>query len=118
MKLSEYLASLGKTPDEVANSLRQQGVKGLVQSSYYCPILNGIYKACPNYWSGLRISNGVKIDGHWSYYASLNDSQICDPVLPQPVMDFIGRFDSGEYPDLVAKSVKTVANRVWDQGEL
>lgn len=101
MKLNEYLTSLGSSADEVAESLRQQGVKGRRGSSRRCPILNGIYKACPDYWSGLIIVNGrKKDDGNWSYYAALRDSQIMDPTLPQAVMNFIGNFDEGKYPDL------------------
>lgn len=113
MKVSDYLKSLGNTADEVAASLERQGIKGVIGSSCHCPILNAIYKACPDYWSGLRIVNGSKRgDGHWSYYATLDDPQIMDPQLPQPVMDFAGEFDQGKYPNLVAKKVTTV--RVWE----
>lgn len=104
MKIGEYLKSLGHTSEEVANSLRAQGIKGVKESHGHCPILNGIYKACPDYWSGLRIVNGVKLGAEWSYYATLSDSQIMDPALPQAVMNFIGEFDEGKYPDLEAKA--------------
>lgn len=115
MTITEYLKSLGKTPDEVAMSLRAQGVKGEKLSTKMCPVVNGIYKACPDYWSGLRIVNGKKgDDGHWYYAARLHDAQIIDPTLPQAVMDFIGEFDCGKYPDLEAKSVKEVHVRVWE----
>lgn len=101
MSVNQYLTSLGASADEVAESLRQQGVKGRRCSKCSCPILNGIYKACPNYWTGLRITgSGKKKDGSCSYYASLNDCQIMDPTLPQAVMDFIGNFDEGKYSDL------------------
>lgn len=114
MKITDYLASLGDTPEEVAESLRKQGVKGKKKSKCHCPILNGIYQACPDYWPGLRIVNGSKLsNGSWSYYATLDDSQIMNPRLPQSVMDFIGAFDAGEYPDLEAQEVKVVTTRVW-----
>ncbi len=101
MEINEYLSSLGNSADEVAEALRKQGVKGKRGSKCSCPILKGIYKACPNYWTGLEIRSGqVRDDGSWYYHASLNDSQIVDPTLPQPVMNFIGGFDSGKYPDL------------------
>jgi hypothetical protein len=104
MKVSDYLASLGASADEVAESLRKQGVNGRRCSKASCPILNGIYKACPNYWTGLRITGGRKReDGNWNYHASLDDSQIMDPTLPQAVMNFIGNFDCGEYPDLESR---------------
>jgi len=114
MLLSEYLTSLGQTPDQVANCLRAQRVKGIIKSSCHCPILNGIYQACPDYWPGLRITNGYQSkDGHWHYYASLSDLQITDPALPQAVQDFIGKFDRGEYPDLVATKVEVQTVKVW-----
>lgn len=115
MLVSEYLKSLGETPDAVAASLRAQGIKGKKGSRCLCPILNGIYKACPDYWSGLQIVNGSKDkDGNWHYCATLNDAQIMDPHLPQPVMNFIGNFDEGKYPDLEATKVKEVTTRVWE----
>jgi hypothetical protein len=116
MRIGDYLKSLGNTADEVAESLREQGIKGVKLSKCHCPILNAIYKACPDYWSGLRIVNGNKCGDHWHYSASLDDCQIMDPSLPQPVMDFIGEFDSGKYPDLEVKKVRvhTVTTRSWD----
>lgn len=114
MHIREYLTSLGNTPEEVAESLRKQGVKGKKKSRCLCPILNGIYQSCPDYWPGLRIVNGYKRpNGSWSYHATLNDAQIMNPTLPQPVMDFIGAFDTGAYPDLEATEVKVVTTRVW-----
>jgi len=114
MTISEYLKSLGETSEEVAESLRKQGVKGKVASHCHCPILNGIYQACPDYWTGLTIAGGSKTQkGDWYYHASLHDYQIMDPQLPQPVMNFIGDFDTGKYPFLEAKVVKEVTKRVW-----
>lgn len=101
MNLNEYLTSLGSSADEVAESLRQQHVRGRRGSTHQCPIIRGIYKACPDYWSGLRIVSGYKKqNGDWGYTATLRDSQIMDPTLPQAVMNFIGNFDEGKYPDL------------------
>ena len=112
MNINEYLKSLGESADEVAESLRKQGVKGKLRSRCHCPILNGIYQACPSYWPGLQIVDSrAREDGQWSAYATLNDSQIMNPTLPQPVMNFVGLFDMGHYADLVAQEVKEV--RVW-----
>ncbi len=113
MKISEYLASLGNTTDEVADSLRHHGVKGEIGSTCHCPILNAITKACPDYWSGLKIYGCVSETGDHHYEATLNDPQIMDPSLPKPVQWFIGEFDLGNYPDLVATAVEEVTTRVW-----
>ena len=114
MKISDYLASLGDTPDAVAENLRKQNVKGVIGSKCSCPILNAVYQSCPDYWPGLQIVNGKKIGDRWHYCATLDDWQIVDPSLPQPVMDFIGRFDQGEYPDLVAKVVRRFVRTIWE----
>lgn len=114
MKITEYFKSLGHTPDEVANSLRAQGIKGKIQSPCFCPILNGLYKSCPNYWSGLKIYGSSTVKGKHTYKATLDDCQITDPILPDPVIQFLGEFDQGKYPDLVSKNVKEVTVRVWE----
>lgn len=116
MKISDYLKSLGNTSDEVAMSLRAQGIKGKRTSKCHCPVLNGIYRACPDYWSGLEIFGGApdsKIGSKHHYYATLQDSQIMDPQLPQAVQNFIGDFDLGKYPDMEVSAVKEVTIRTW-----
>jgi hypothetical protein len=113
MNVSEYLMSLGATADAVADSLRAQGIKGIKVSTCAYPIVNAIYKACPDYWAGLRIYGSGSGD-HRGYGATLDDDQICDPQLPRPVQDFIARFDRGDYPDLIATKVRQVTTRVWE----
>lgn len=102
MSVSDYLKSLGSTSKEVAANLRLYGIKGIIESNYNCPILNAIYKACPDYWPGLKIIVGYYDENRKEvkYYATLNDDQICDPTLPEPVQKFIADFDRGAYPDL------------------
>lgn len=102
MKISKYLESLGNTPDEVAESLRKQGVKGIKETSDACPIINGIYKNCPNAFPGLRIiaqlvKSGDLTNDKFHYKATFDDIQIIDPELPQAVIGFLQRFDFGEY---------------------
>lgn len=115
MKLSEYLDSLGHTSEEVAGSLRQAGIKGIRVSPCHCPVLNAIYHALPDYWPGLKIYGAPAEAGKAaSYHATLSDSQICDPALPRAVIDFIGDFDTGKYPDLEAARVRQVTTREWE----
>lgn len=117
MTLKEYLASLGDTADEVAESLRKQGVKGLKRKSTQCPVVNGIYTGpCQDkVWPGLRIGAGFRReDGSWHYVATYNDDQIMDTELPQPVMNFIGEFDAGKYPDLEATKVTEKLVLSWE----
>jgi hypothetical protein len=115
MTITQYLTSLGSTSQEVAQSLRQQGIKGLKRSPCHCPILNAIYGALPHYWAGLHIVGGGQLDGQKvPYRASLNDAQIMDPQLTAAVQDFLYDFDNGLYPDLVAQKVVERTVRTWE----
>jgi hypothetical protein len=100
MMINEYVASLGNTAEEVAESLRKQGAKGVPNCKDASPVLAGIYLNC-NTWSGLRliVSKG---SGRFTY----GDVQITDPANPpQPVVDFLVRFNEGEFQDLVDPSL-------------
>lgn len=111
--ISEYLESLGATPGEIAKSLASQGIKGLRNSKRKNVICNAINTKCSG-WGNIKIYGGSNRDGTYSYSATWNDAQICDPRLPKPVQEFLGRFDSGEYPELVATAVKTGTFIQWD----
>jgi hypothetical protein len=108
MEIDTYLASLGKTSAEVAESLRKQGVKG-VRSTRYNPIVNGIYDAIPDFPRGLQTPFGHGhhgFEGHWTIDAIVRvDPRYFNPkatALPQPVQDFIGQFMKGQWWDLVS----------------
>lgn len=105
MNLNEYLLSLGSSSEEVALSLIKQNVKGICHSLNKCPVINGIYKAIPTYNKGLQVVDGHKIISTWYYTASFGDNQIESPIFPQAVMDFMGDFDMGKYPDLEIKAI-------------
>lgn len=111
LNIDEYFKSLGDTSEKVADSLKNQGIKGVKLSTCHCPIVNAVYKAIPDYWPGLKIHSETT---HGTQYrAKLNDAQIFDPKLPGPVQDFIADFDYGKYPDLEVKEVKEVTVRIY-----
>lgn len=114
--ITDYLASLGTTPDEIADSLRAQDIKGKQKSQKQGIICNAINTQC-NAWPGLKVYGDCSkqdTEGHWYYRATYNDCQIMDPRLPKPIQDFLGLFDQGKYPHLVAKSVKTGTYISWE----
>lgn len=103
MKISEFFDELSKlTPDQIAEKFKLDGIKGFTSKSG-CPLVRAVYHYCPDYWSGLQVSVGRRvpnIDNWMHYYASLNDPQIMDPVLPVSAQQFAHNFDQGRYPDL------------------
>ncbi len=114
--ITEYLASLGSTPDKIAASLRAQGLKGKPGSKTQCVMANAINTQCRG-WGGIHIyGDYCKRDkeGRCHYSATYRDLQITDPRLPQPVQDFMGLFDGGKYPELVATVVRTGTYIRWE----
>lgn len=94
-KIDAFFASLGNTSDEVAASLLKLGALGKRRSECNCPVAQA-FKLSGLGWPGLRIAGGPE-----HYWATYRDCQIMDPVLPKPVIEFVRRFDAGEYQELV-----------------
>jgi hypothetical protein len=78
----KLLESLGSTADEVAQSLRDKGIKGPRCYMGYCPLAK-------------LIGGQVCIQGA---YIPCNNEEGFE--LPQACKDFIRKFDCGEYLDL------------------
>lgn len=87
--IETYLVSLGKTSEEVAESLRQQGIQGIKKSARCCAIVNGAYQAVPGATFLCTEKFNIYYNGHKQY-----------ANLPHPVLNFIQDFDDGKYPDL------------------
>ena len=109
-KILIYLETLGDTPDEIAESLRAAGIKGVPGDGYCCPIVVGIYENM-NTWPGLlfNVVNGKPKEGEEPNFRgglTFNDSQIMDPPSTPAAVEFATRFDWGEYPDLVDHELK------------
>jgi hypothetical protein len=90
-KLSQALASLGETPDQVAETLKQAGVRGRRRDYQCCPVASYLSKvACKNITVGLHKAG---------YDPMAADGQV---DVPSPVQTFILRFDLQEaYPSLL-----------------
>lgn len=87
----ELLAQLGDTPDQIAANLTKLGIKGARQRSCACPIFNYLAKA------------GVPLIGVDSEMVAYPDSVSRDMLwLPEPVGQFVYRFDQGDYRALEA----------------
>jgi len=92
--LSDFMAELGSTADEVADSLRKLKVKG--KRAGGCTLRHPLAVAInthANSWGGLKVSP--------SGYMTYDDCQIMDPKPTKAVCDFSQAFHEGAYPDLV-----------------
>lgn len=94
LDLLEALHELGGDSDEVAESLRKQGIKGLRGEHCHCPVAN--------YLKSRGFGGEV-----WGYPGPSVFRYVSTDVAvvgtPEPVFNFIRRFDDEEFPDLVAE---------------
>lgn len=87
--IKQKLAELPNTPDEIAKFLMTLGIRGRIGSCYRCPTAN--------YLGGGVV---VKLD---KIIFDIDTDQYL--AVPEPVSEFIGKFDQGDYPELVEEPV-------------
>jgi hypothetical protein len=85
---AEALAALGDTPDAVAETLRAGGWRGQRASCESCPLARYLAGSFGGEW--MSASTETLAPFGWVRH-------------PQPVAEFVVRFDRGHYPDLVAE---------------
>lgn len=88
------LASLGDTPEDVAEALTAKGIKGVPTVAGKCPVARY-----------LEDLNGepftVFFNANWELEKHTREDNRVE--VPAAVFNFIGEFDSGIYPDLVLR---------------
>lgn len=90
----QLLTDLGSDTDQIARSLREQGIKGNMGRCYSCPIAQFLIKNGAQYGacmvSGMiRFASGGP-DGEWNEAFK----------TPSAIASFIDSFDAGAYPEL------------------
>lgn len=86
------LEGLGETADEVANSLRAAKVRGHRGTCGSCPIARHLHQ------------QGVDSPSVLTLHVWVNrNSRSMRITLPQPVCDFVRRFDAGDFEDLALR---------------
>src|SRR4051812_14689649 len=93
---SDALRALGSSPEEVAQSLRQEGVRGVRNA---VRTLNPIvrYLATKN----LRPAADFDMTGGPTLrFFSTRTGKLRELSLPEPVIDFLEAFNRGDHPDL------------------
>jgi hypothetical protein len=89
-KLEQLVNELGQlTPDQIADKLRAQGIKGYIDSSFACPFAMFLQK---------ELDLRAEVEPGYSVTLGF-------PILiithPTSLEKFINKFDLNEYPDLV-----------------
>lgn len=97
LTLQEALSALPDTADGIAEFLRERQIRGVAGSACQCP-LAAYLLAC-----GLRdpivSRTGIRVRGTYGWEKR-------DPRVA--VMEFMARFDGGEWPELALKPGETV----------
>lgn len=89
-KVQKALEELGDTPEQVAASLRELGIKGVPLHAVYCPIAKFVAKTI--YRSSTAQYSHSTWCSIWGWYAVPN---------PWAVSKFIEKFDTYQYPELI-----------------
>ena len=88
------LDELGRTPDEVADSLRARGIKGVRNT---VRILNPIIRYATAQSPGARSIDLILVDRLRIVFAS---GEVTEVPVPEAVLRFLAMFHRGAYPDL------------------
>ena len=86
--------ALGKTPDEVADSLHARGIKGVRNTARFLnPIVRYASSMMHNTY-GIDITRGDRLRIVFA------DGQATEVAVPEAVQRFLDLFHRGQYPDL------------------
>jgi hypothetical protein len=88
------LDALGRTPDEIADSLRLRGIKGVRNTSRF---LNPIVRYASSITTGVYGIDLIKRDQLRIVFAN---GQVTEVPVPDTVLAFLDLFHRGQYPDL------------------
>jgi hypothetical protein len=88
------LDALGRTPDEVADTLRARGIQGVRNT---VRILNPIVRYVTSQIPEARAIDLILVDRLRIVFAS---GEVTEVPVPQAVLEFLEMFHRGEYPDM------------------
>jgi hypothetical protein len=105
--LDERLLEVGDTPQDIASFLNERGIKGDQHGSTSCPLTNYIWaeidKAGDLLPPGVEVARLAVTGDEVELHLSFNDDEAIEAnvELTDSASYFIGRFDEGEFPELV-----------------
>src|SRR2546423_12872165 len=92
--LTNLIAALGPTPDEIANTLRAKGIQGVRNTARF---LNPMVRYVQRMIKVDALSVDVMTPG--AIRMKMNGHEEV-AVLPKPVAEFLDAFNVGKYPEL------------------
>jgi hypothetical protein len=93
-EIIRLLAAMGGTPDEVAATLRAEGVRGLRDSpSVRNPVVRYLNRQ-------LDIGGRLEVGTGGTVLRLFRGGRVQETPLPDAVRDFLAGFHGGRYPDL------------------
>src|SRR4051812_9007480 len=93
--VSRLLAELGQTPDEVAESLRAEGVQGLRNAARFMnPVVRWVMRGAELSPAHVDLTQGDRLS------VRPPGGGRAEVPLPPAVHQFLAEFDGGKYPDL------------------
>jgi len=101
--LSALLPQLGQDADQVASTLRREGITGVVRSPGDCPIARYVLAQARRRAPSEEIAISVASEACLTIGEQDPGYQWVRAEVPEPVGKFIQSFDQGAYDDLVAK---------------
>ena len=108
-KKRSWPKDLGSTVEEIAESLRKQGARGIPKDCRNCIIARSYKLFYPKGWGGLYATHSTYKgqDGKVTHSCDLSfhDCQIIDPRGSSALAEFMYRFDKGEFPDLITGAI-------------
>jgi hypothetical protein len=93
MDTPECITSLPETSDAIAAVLDAKGIKGFRAHSHCCPIANLVRSEVGCHY--------LEIGGAWADIVIVKGDDADAFDIPQRVVNFVSRFDMGDYPNLI-----------------
>lgn len=91
MNIQQALAALGSTAEQVAQTLKAKGIKGVRAKIGSCPVASYLQREC--YDDGITV--GLSCAGNDNLVSVSQQEEI-----PDHVRKFVRDFDDGLYPEL------------------
>lgn len=90
--ITQLLSDLGTTPDQVASTLQEQGIKGFVGNPFYCPVAKYLTQKGVHNCGVAPFTITYDISKWFPFSRKV--------YVPEVVKDFVIAFDGGSYPTL------------------